>query len=162
MKYIKYIDKISESNMEGDWEETIRLKVVSEDHLGVDIVMKRTTRFATLKAGYSNIVKLPISHLKFVFDGRRLGDDDTPETLNMETDDMIEAYMESGYLRIDSHSALYIDSERSLGGLRERDRDEKLLVSFTSDIIQQVYLISMFYRKSLTVFCTIKLLQTSP
>lgn len=117
--------------------ETIRLKVVCEDQLGVDIVMKRTTSFAIIKAGYSNIVKLPISHLKFVFDGQRVGDDDTPETLNMETDDMIEANMESGGVRIDSHSPLYIDSERSLVGFRERDRDEKLLEEFDSILHDQ-------------------------
>ena len=75
-------------------------------------MMKRTTHFATFKAGFSNIVKLPISHLKFAFDGERLGDDDTPDTLGMETADLIEVSTESGFAWKDS--TLYIDSERSL------------------------------------------------
>ena len=121
--------------------DTIRLKVVCEDHLSVGIVMKRTTHFATFKAGFSNIVQLPISHLKFVFDGERLGDDDTPDTLDMETEDVIEVYLERGAWPgcAWKDSALYIDSERSLTGFQLRDRDEKLLVSF-AQIISQVYL----------------------
>ena len=49
--------------LEYSMEYNIRLRVVCEDHLSVDIVIKRTTNFAAFKAGYSNIVQLPLSCL---------------------------------------------------------------------------------------------------
>jgi len=35
-----------------------------------------------------------VSTLRFLFDGRRINDDDTPKSLEMEEDDVIEVYQE--------------------------------------------------------------------
>ncbi|XP_014674277.1 PREDICTED: putative small ubiquitin-related modifier 8 [Priapulus caudatus] len=37
---------------------------------------------------------MPASSLRFLFDGRRINDDDTPKQLEMENEDVIEVYQE--------------------------------------------------------------------
>ena len=43
---------------------------------------------------YANHVGVPISSLRFQFDGRRINEDDTPEALELEENDMIEVDQE--------------------------------------------------------------------
>ena len=43
-----------------------------------------------LKKSYSERVGVPVSSLRFLFDGRRINDDETPKALEMEQDDVIE------------------------------------------------------------------------
>jgi hypothetical protein len=37
-------------------------------------------------------VGVPVTSLRFLFDGRRINDDETPKALEMEQDDVIEVY----------------------------------------------------------------------
>nr|CAD7425124.1 unnamed protein product [Timema monikensis] len=37
---------------------------------------------------------VPVTSLRFLFDGRRIRDDETPKELEMENDDVIEVYQE--------------------------------------------------------------------
>lgn len=37
---------------------------------------------------------VPMTSLRFLFDGRRINDTDTPKQLEMENDDVIEVYQE--------------------------------------------------------------------
>ena len=39
-------------------------------------------------------VGVPVTSLRFLFDGRRINDDETPKALEMEQDDVIEVYQE--------------------------------------------------------------------
>merc|ERR1719193_2883121 len=41
-----------------------------------------------------DLVGVPVSSLRFLFDGRRINDDETPKALEMEQDDVIEVYQE--------------------------------------------------------------------
>ena len=47
-----------------------------------------------IKKSYSERVGVPISSLRFLFDGKRINDTDTPKQLGMEEDDTIEVYQE--------------------------------------------------------------------
>ena len=48
-----------------------------------------------LKKSYAERVGVPVvSSLRFLFDGRRINDDETPKALEMEQDDVIEVYQE--------------------------------------------------------------------
>merc|ERR1712117_903931 len=47
-----------------------------------------------LKKSYAERVGVPISSLRFLFDGRRINDDESPKALEMEQDDVIEVYQE--------------------------------------------------------------------
>ena len=47
-----------------------------------------------LKKSYSEKVGVPITSLRFLFNGRRINDDENPKALEMKQDDVIEAYQE--------------------------------------------------------------------
>lgn len=72
--------------------------------------MKQTTQMGKLKKSYSERVGrgepwlpltplqvgVPVTSLRFLFDGRRINDDETPKALEMEQDDVIEVYQVGG------------------------------------------------------------------
>ncbi|KAI5752411.1 hypothetical protein M8J77_016747 [Diaphorina citri] len=78
----------------GDNVEYIKLKVLSSDSNEIHFRVKMTTPMGKLKKSYSERVGLNVSTLRFLFDGRRISDEDTPKSLEMENDDVIEAYPE--------------------------------------------------------------------
>ena len=78
----------------GDETEYIKLKVVGQDSNEIHFRVKQTTQMGKLKKSYSERVGVPVSSLRFLFDGRRINDDETPKALEMEQDDVIEVYQE--------------------------------------------------------------------
>ena len=56
--------------------------------------VKMTTQMGKLKKSYSDRVGAPIASLRFLFDGKRINDEETPKSLEMEHDDVIEVYQE--------------------------------------------------------------------
>merc|ERR1712112_381261 len=78
----------------GDDTEYIKLKVVGQDSNEIHFRVKQTTQMGKLKKSYSERVGVPITSLRFLFDGRRINDDETPKALEMEQDDVIEVYQE--------------------------------------------------------------------
>merc|ERR1711962_1695793 len=78
----------------GDETEYIKLKVVGQDSNEIHFRVKQTTRMGKLKKSYSERVGVPVTSLRFFFDGRRINDDETPKALEMEQDDVIEVYQE--------------------------------------------------------------------
>ena len=47
-----------------------------------------------LKKSYSDRQGVAVTSLRFLFDGRRINDDETPKQLEMEDGDVIEVYQE--------------------------------------------------------------------
>merc|ERR1712203_1344683 len=82
------------SNTMGDETEYIKLKVVGQDSNEIHFRVKMTTQMGKLKKSYSERVGAPIASLRFLFDGKRINDDETPKSLEMEQDDVIEVYQE--------------------------------------------------------------------
>merc|ERR1719244_622809 len=78
----------------GDDTEYIKLKVVGQDSNEIHFRVKQTTQMGKLKKSYSERVGVPITSLRFLFDGRRINDDETPKALEMEQDVVIEVYQE--------------------------------------------------------------------
>merc|ERR1712200_254081 len=74
--------------------EYIKLKVVGQDSNEIHFRVKMTTAMGKLKKSYSERVGAPIASLRFLFDGKRTNDDETPKSLEMEQDDVIEVYQE--------------------------------------------------------------------
>jgi len=74
--------------------ETGYIKLKALDHASNEIHfrVKMTTQLIKLKQAYSERVGIPISSIRFIFDGRRINDDETPEQLEMEQDDMIHVF----------------------------------------------------------------------
>ena len=64
---------------EGEKTECIKLKVVGEDYDEIHFLVKMSTNMGKLKKSYAEKVGVPVSSLKFLFDGRRINDDESPE-----------------------------------------------------------------------------------
>ena len=80
-----------------DEVEYIKLKVVGQEENEIHYRVKTTTLLGKLKKSYSDRVGVPVDSLKFLFDGRRIHDDETPELLEMEHEDVIEVYQEQTF-----------------------------------------------------------------
>merc|ERR1712126_437714 len=79
---------------DGDETEYIKLKVVGQGSNEIHFRVKQTTQMGKLKKSYSERAGVPVTSLRFLFDGRRINDDETPKALEMEQDDVIEVYQE--------------------------------------------------------------------
>ncbi|CAH1395458.1 unnamed protein product [Nezara viridula] len=64
---------------DSDGSKYIKLKVVGNDQNGIHFRLKMTTQLLKLKKSYSTHVGVPVSGLRFLFDGKRISDDDTPK-----------------------------------------------------------------------------------
>ena len=53
-----------------------------------------TTALGKLKKFYSKQVGVPVTSLRFLFDGKRINGEETPKSLGMKQDDKIEVYHE--------------------------------------------------------------------
>ena len=68
----------------GDTTEYIKLKVVGQDSNEVHFRVKMSTQMGKLKKSYGERIGVQPSSLRFLFDGRRINDDDSPKSLEME------------------------------------------------------------------------------
>ena len=60
-------------------QDVLNLKVVGQDSNEIHFRVKMTTQMGKLKKSYSERVGVPVSSLRFLFDGRRINDDETPK-----------------------------------------------------------------------------------
>lgn len=76
-------------------DEYIQLRVITSDmNNEVHFRVKFTTALGRLKRSYCNRLGLQVEELRFVFDGHRITDTETPKDLKMENHDIIEIYQE--------------------------------------------------------------------
>ncbi|EDO45837.1 predicted protein, partial [Nematostella vectensis] len=71
-----------------------KLKFVFQDNSEVHFKIKKTTQLKKLKAAYCDRQGVQMNSVRFLFDGQRINDDQTPKQLEMEDDDVIEVYQE--------------------------------------------------------------------
>ena len=72
----------------------ISLKVVSQDGGEVFFKIKRHTTFRKLMDAYYTRQQVPPGSVRFLYDGNRIQADETPEELEMEEGDIIDAVAE--------------------------------------------------------------------
>ena len=65
---------------------------MNEHSYEIHFNVKENTLLGQLKESYSERVGIPVTSLRFMYDGMRMQDHDTPNALEMEEDDMIECY----------------------------------------------------------------------
>ena len=79
-------------------KEYLTLKVVRPsqeiDSVEIHFRVKRTTQMGKLKRSYSDRLGVHVTSLRFLYDGRRICDDATPGSLEMESGEYIEVYRE--------------------------------------------------------------------
>lgn len=80
-----------DKNKDGEY---IKLKVIGQDSSEIHFKVKMTTHLKKLKESYSQRQGVPASTLRFLFEGQRIADNQTPKELGMEDEDVIEVYQE--------------------------------------------------------------------
>ncbi|KAF7333502.1 Ubiquitin-like protein SMT3 [Mycena venus] len=77
-----------------DAQSTINIKVVSSQGEEVFFKIKRSTKLSKLQGAYASKVGKDVSSIRFLYDGARINDDDTPASLDMEDNDTIDVMVE--------------------------------------------------------------------
>ncbi|KIJ13647.1 hypothetical protein PAXINDRAFT_13604 [Paxillus involutus ATCC 200175] len=75
----------------------INVKVVSSTGDEVFFKIKRNTKLSKLQGAYATKVGKDVASIRFLYDGNRINDDDTPSTLDMEDNDTIDVMVERTY-----------------------------------------------------------------
>jgi small ubiquitin-related modifier len=74
--------------------EHINLKVVSQDGSEVYFKIKKTTQLRKLMDAYCSRQAINPNSIRFLFDGQRVREDQTPKELGMEDNDVIDAVLQ--------------------------------------------------------------------
>ncbi|KAF8742546.1 hypothetical protein AX14_003581 [Amanita brunnescens Koide BX004] len=77
-----------------DSNAPINIKVVSSTGDEVYFKIKRSTKLSKLQGAYATKVGKDVNSIRFLYDGCRIQDDDTPATLEMEDGDTIDVMVE--------------------------------------------------------------------
>mmetsp|Transcript_100166 Transcript_100166/g.146230 ORF Transcript_100166/g.146230 Transcript_100166/m.146230 type:complete len:98 (+) Transcript_100166:160-453(+) len=78
---------------DGEGSEHINLKVKGQDGNIVHFKIKKKTQLKKLMEAYCARQSLQMDQIRFLFDGNRLRDTQTPDELEMEDDDVIDAML---------------------------------------------------------------------
>ncbi|KAI0710692.1 ubiquitin-related domain-containing protein [Earliella scabrosa] len=70
------------------------MQVVTQTNEEVFFKIKRNTKLSKLQGAYANKVGKDVSSIRFLYDGERISDDDTPASLGMEDNDTIDVMVE--------------------------------------------------------------------
>ena len=95
-----------------------------QDSNEIHFRVKQTTQMGKLKKSYSERVGVPVTSLRFLFDGRRINDDETPKALEMEQDDVIEVYQVQSHKYFHPFILIYHFFQEQTGGISESLRSE--------------------------------------
>jgi small ubiquitin-related modifier len=74
--------------------EHINLRVVGQDQNEVYFKIKRQTPLKKLMDAYCERQGKDPRHIRFMFDGERINENDTPEKLEMEDNDTIDVFIQ--------------------------------------------------------------------
>ena len=74
--------------------EQLNIKVKAQDGTEIFFKIKKSTQLKKLMEAYCQRQGLSNNQCRFIFDGERIKDDDTPETLEMDNGDEIDVMVE--------------------------------------------------------------------
>ncbi|XP_033631879.1 small ubiquitin-related modifier 2-like [Asterias rubens] len=77
----------------GQGKDQILVKVKGQDNSIIQFKIKKGTPFRKLMTAYCEKQGVQLDSMRFRFDGNAIGQDDTPNSIDIENDDTIEAYM---------------------------------------------------------------------
>ncbi|KAJ8092063.1 SUMO protein smt3 [Marasmius tenuissimus] len=77
-----------------DGNAPINVKVVSSQGDEVFFKIKRSTKLSKLQGAYASKVGKDVNSIRFLYDGARINDTDTPASLDMEDNDTIDVMVE--------------------------------------------------------------------
>ena len=91
LEYIRYHIMSNTSSSNNDVNVTIRVKDKTSGD-GIMFTIKKITKMKKVFKVYAQVKGIEESSLCFMLDGERVGDDDTPELLELEDDDQIDCF----------------------------------------------------------------------
>ncbi|EJD06164.1 ubiquitin-like protein [Fomitiporia mediterranea MF3/22] len=77
-----------------DANAPINIKVLSAQGEEVYFKIKRSTKLSKLQTAYAHKIGKEVSTIRFLYDGERINEDDTPASLDMEENDTIDVMVE--------------------------------------------------------------------
>ncbi|KAI5119520.1 hypothetical protein M0805_002542 [Coniferiporia weirii] len=77
-----------------DANAPINIKVLSAGGEEVFFKIKRSTKLSKLQTAYAHKIGKEVSTIRFLYDGDRINEDDTPASLDMEENDTIDVMVE--------------------------------------------------------------------
>ncbi|KAK6997158.1 ubiquitin-related domain-containing protein [Favolaschia claudopus] len=77
-----------------DPRSTVNIKVVSSVGEEVFFKIKRSTKLSKLQGAYASKVGKDVGSIRFLYDGERINEDDTPTSLKMDDNDTIDVMVE--------------------------------------------------------------------
>jgi len=123
--------------------EYLNLKVIrplqESSQFEVHFRVRHSTQLRKLKRAYSERIRVPLYLLRFLYDGRRIIDEHTPEHLEMESEDVVEVYDELGSTSSSGfHASTNIMDKAFAGGsssagVPESGRKRSLSVRLSAD-----------------------------
>lgn len=87
-------DGLAKAKKEAVNPQHINLRVVAPDGGEVYFKIKRNTQLTKLMSAYCDRQALSPNSVRFLFDGQRLKDQDTPDALNMLDNDIIDCVLQ--------------------------------------------------------------------
>ncbi|KAL4262024.1 hypothetical protein AB1N83_005955 [Pleurotus pulmonarius] len=77
-----------------DSNATINIKVASSTGEEIFFKIKRSTKLSKLQGAYANKVGKDVGSIRFLYEGERINNDDTPASLDMEDNDTIDVMVQ--------------------------------------------------------------------
>jgi len=77
-----------------DANAPINIKVTTQTGEEVFFKIKRNTKLSKLQGAYATKVGKDVSSIRFLYDGQRVNENDTPASLDMEDNDTIDVMVE--------------------------------------------------------------------
>jgi len=77
-----------------DANTPINIKVVSSTGEEVFFKIKRNTKLSKLQLAYAQKIGKDVGTIRFLYDGDRINEEDTPQSLEMEENDAIDVMVE--------------------------------------------------------------------
>ncbi|KAF9496988.1 small ubiquitin-related modifier [Pleurotus eryngii] len=77
-----------------DVNATINIKVASSTGEEIFFKIKRSTKLSKLQGAYANKVGKDVGSIRFLYEGERINNDDTPASLDMEDNDTIDVMVQ--------------------------------------------------------------------
>ncbi|KAG1792295.1 ubiquitin-related domain-containing protein [Suillus plorans] len=97
-----------QDNLKLEENTPINVKVVSSTGDEVFFKIKSNTKLSKLQGAYATKVGKDVGSIRFLYDGSRINDDDTPASLEMEDNDTIDVMVE----QVGGSSPAYLYSRR--------------------------------------------------
>jgi hypothetical protein len=103
----------------------IGIKIKDQNEAEVFFKIKRTTKFGKIIRAYCDRQEVDPKTLRFLLDGHRIQDGDTPESLDMEDGDMVDAMLEQiGGDATPEHQADAVEAKPAAGKLDIKVKDQ--------------------------------------